>query len=101
MSNLTNDKRGFSLLEGLVLLVVVGMVGFAGYYVYDRSQDDATQANQTGTSSQTENSTGSSDDGTPEVNGSEDLDAAQQYVEATDVEASLSTSELDAALLDE
>lgn len=37
-----NTQRGFTLVEGLLIAIVVGIVGFAGYTVWSNQQDDET-----------------------------------------------------------
>ncbi len=34
MKTITNKQKGFSLVLGLLIIVLVGVVGFAGYYVW-------------------------------------------------------------------
>ena len=34
-------QRGFSLVEGLLIFIVIGAVGFGGWYVWDKNQDDS------------------------------------------------------------
>jgi hypothetical protein len=35
-----NNQKGFSAVEGLLILVIVGLIGFIGWYVWDKKQDD-------------------------------------------------------------
>lgn len=38
MVRLQNNQRGFSAVEAILLLVILGLVGFVGWYVYDSGQ---------------------------------------------------------------
>jgi len=41
------DQKGFTLVEGLIALVVILLVGGLGYYVYDRNSDDGKDTAKT------------------------------------------------------
>jgi len=58
-----NSQKGFAHLGIIILIVVLGVIGAAGYYVYNSSKDDkqTTQSTDTKTvSSATESSTAAS-----------------------------------------
>lgn len=35
-----NNQKGFTLIEGLLMLLVVSVIGFGGYYVWQNQQDE-------------------------------------------------------------
>lgn len=39
------DSRGFTLVEGLLLILVITVISFAGWYVWNNGQDDKTDDN--------------------------------------------------------
>lgn len=91
MSNSKLGQKGFSAVEGVIILVVVGLIGLVGWYVYttqSKQQDSQTSAP----------ATSQSEDKVPEVNSSGDLQAAEEFVNETDVDKALDTSEIDSAL---
>lgn len=42
-----NNQKGFSVVEGILILVVFGLVGFAGWYVYQNRAKSESKAQQT------------------------------------------------------
>jgi type II secretory pathway pseudopilin PulG len=38
------NQHGFSVVEGLVVLVIIGLVGLAGWYVWDKNKSDTNSA---------------------------------------------------------
>jgi len=75
-------QRGFSAVEVLVVLVIIGLLGGAGYYVYSQRSND-TKESATATDVQA----------APEINDAEDLDTAEAALDANDPE--LSSGDLD------
>ncbi len=83
------QSKGFSLVEVVLVVVVLGIIGFVGYRVAVAQLDNKT-ADQNA-AAQTSVSTNS----VPAIQTSEDLDAATQTLDSTDVESD------DSALLNE
>ncbi len=48
------NQKGFGLIEGLLILIVVLLVGFIGYYVWNSQKEADDTANQAASSVQTE-----------------------------------------------
>lgn len=44
------NTKGFTAIEGLLILVIVGIIGGAGYYVYKSQKDTEDTSNSTGNS---------------------------------------------------
>ncbi|HMT18489.1 MAG TPA: prepilin-type N-terminal cleavage/methylation domain-containing protein [Candidatus Saccharibacteria bacterium] len=42
-----NGQKGFTLVEGLLIALIVPVLGFAGYYVWSQNQDVETQQKET------------------------------------------------------
>ena len=42
-----NVQKGFSLVEGLLIILIISVVGFAGYYVWNENQDDEPEQTET------------------------------------------------------
>ena len=86
--NRLSSQKGFSAVEGLIILVVVAAIGAAGYMVYNRMQNSTPAP----TASQTEQTA-------PAVNDAKDLDTANKTLDATDIDATAADSaELDTEL---
>lgn len=71
-------RRGFSAVELILIVAVVGVIGGAGYYVFSRQSNESAKEDNT---SQT-----ASDD-VPEITSTEGLDAADQTLDDTDLDA--------------
>ena len=79
MNKLTTiGHRGFSVVEVLVIIAIVGVIGGAGFYVFSRQSDDSAKNDET--------SQVASDD-VPEITSAEGLDAADQTLDDTDLDA--------------
>ena len=90
MSNL-RLRHGFSAVEVVIVVAIVGLIAGAGYLVYSRQSDD--KAADTNTSQSTEE--------VPEIKSAEDLDTATQTVDETDVDTlDADLQELDSELAD-
>jgi len=91
MNNIS--KKGFSIVEALIVLVVVVLVGFLGWALYQNLQSD--QPNDE-TLTTTETSSGSS--AVPEVNNESDLRETEKFLNETDIDGDLDASAIDKAL---
>jgi prepilin-type N-terminal cleavage/methylation domain-containing protein len=91
---LRTNQSGFSAVEIVIVLVIVGAIGLVGYTVYNRQQDKATD----GTSQQSAEQSPTATDvqSAPEVKSTEDLDKAEAVLDATDP----GSSNTDAGMLD-
>ncbi|MBA2279048.1 hypothetical protein H0V99_01220 [Candidatus Saccharibacteria bacterium] len=83
---MNNKQSGFAAIEALVIVLVVGVLAFAGWKVYDSRNNSAPAT------------TASNSDSTPAVQKADDLDAANDYLNDQDIDSKLDTSEIDAAL---
>jgi Tfp pilus assembly protein PilV len=91
---LRKKQLGFSAVELLIILVVVALLGFAGYVVYNRMQN-----NKAASSSTTSQSTSSSDvKSAPAINSASDLDKASNILDQTDPNPSGDSATLDTQL---
>ncbi len=68
-----NNQTGFGIVEFFLSLVIVGLLGGAGYYVYDTNKSQQTAANNQQIASK--NSTKGSESA-PEIKKATDLDKA-------------------------
>jgi len=50
-----NNQKGFTVVEGLLILLILTVIGFAGYTVWNNNQDDSSDSNEA-TQSQSEDS---------------------------------------------
>lgn len=71
--DLPKKQQGFAILEGLLILVIVGLVAFVGYRIY--SMRNSINKQDTSTASQ-KTSAGQ----VPNINSSDDLSSAEQAV---------------------
>jgi Tfp pilus assembly protein PilV len=86
---LRKDQSGFSAVELLIIIVVVGLLGFAGYTAYNRMQDDKA-ASQSPTATDVKSA--------PAINSTSDLDAASAILDETDPSSSGDSTALEAEL---
>ena len=89
--SLKSNQSGFSVIEACVVLLVVGLIGFAGFTVYSNQQDKDTTLPtaadnfEKGTSDQQFNSTA-------------DLTAAEKTLDTTKVDNTSDSAQLDSQL---
>jgi len=50
-----NKQNGFTLVEGLLIVLILSVIGFAGYYVWSQNQDDETEQTETVQEEQVDN----------------------------------------------
>mgnify|MGYP000023421748 CR=1 FL=1 len=85
---MSRNQKGAGPIEIILILVAVGILAFVGWYVYKAGQggslNDGSGSNQSET--------------VPQVNQSSDLKEAEDFVNSSDVDKQLDTSELDASL---
>jgi len=87
------NQSGFSVVELVVVLVIVALLGAAGYVVYNRhanSKPAATAASQSATANDVPTA--------PEVNSSSELDQEQSVLDQTDISSSNDTAQLNSQL---
>ena len=81
-------ERGFSAVEGAVIILLVVAVATAGWFVASRMQkDDEKSLN---TAQQTSDTTKA-----PAINETEDLDTASSALDYTDLDTTSDTNDLD------
>lgn len=56
------NQKGFTLVEGLLIIVILFAVGFAGWFVWNKTNENDGYTQQTNVSSNTEQSEGGTDD---------------------------------------
>lgn len=78
------NTRGFSPVAVVLLIAVIALIGYAGWTVYNAQADKDAPAATT-----TQNEA---------IQNAEDLDAANDELNAQDIDAELDTSEIDDAL---
>lgn len=82
------NSRGFSALEGLLVIAVVVILGLVGYNVYNRqhkADDTATTASQPSTTSNGGSATASDvASGPSDIKSTSDLDKAAATLDQTD-----------------
>lgn len=85
------SQKGFSAVEFVIIALVVAVVGFVGYTVYDRQQNDKA-------ASTVESSQATDVPAAPEIKNTDDLQAAEAVLDQTDTSNSADSSELDKQL---
>ena len=85
---MNSNQKGFSAAHLLIGLVVVGLIGFAGWRVYDSQNSTNDQPA----------SVVQEEDSVPQVNSASDLNEMESYLNSQDIDKDLDTSELDEAL---
>lgn len=78
-------SRGFSLVEVVLVVAVVGLLAFGAWTLYqtEQQQDVVKQPQQTQSSQP------------PEINDSGDLEKAEDYLQESDVQEELDTTVID------
>jgi len=90
------SQEGFSVVEASIVVLVVGVLGFAGYMVYSRQQNNNKPAT-TSNSTQTAEESPTADVGSaPEIKTTGDLTKAEGILDQTDP----GSSDTDAGQLD-
>lgn len=84
-------ERGFTVVEGLLVLLLVAAIVAAGWFVFNRMKDKEDKGATTNTSQSASDAS--------EVNDTEDLDAVNKTLDDTNLDASSTdSSELDTEL---
>lgn len=85
MANKNNLQRGFTAFEAIIIVVVLLIIGFVGWKLYDNNQkkkaEDSSQVAEP-----------------PEIKNADDLETTESYLNQVDINKALNTSEIDAAL---
>lgn len=87
---MNSNQRGVGALEMVLLLVLVGLIGVVGWFVYKANNDNLGGGDYSDTSARQSD--------IPAVNSASDLKATEQYLNSQDLDKELNTSEIDAAL---
>ncbi len=86
------NQLGFSAVELIIVVVIVSLLGYAGFTVYSRQQDKkANDTNQVAEQSAVADDVPSA----PEVNSTEDLTTAQNTLNQTNLDDTSDSSRLD------
>lgn len=89
---LFKNSSGFSAVELLIVVAVVGVLGLAGYVVYNRQQvktaDSSYQNSQSNTASDVPSA--------PAINSTDDLTKAEKTLDTVSADDSQNDSQLDA-----
>lgn len=89
--SLLKNKSGFSVIELVVVVAVVGLVAFLGYTFYNKWQDNSVKS--------TEQSSVATDvPAAPKIETVDDLDAAESTLDGVQIENSDDSSQLDSEL---
>jgi type II secretory pathway pseudopilin PulG len=72
------NQSGFGLVEVILLLVIVGLIAFVGFRVWQANQDDFLGTDTTSNQQQ-------SNESAPQINDAEDLDKAEDTLNNTDI----------------
>ncbi len=90
---MSHKERGFSVIEGIIAVVVVAAIGVTGYFAYNRMQSASKTPSASDQAQKAVTPTA------PSVSKSTDLDKASQALDQTNVDASTTdATELDTQL---
>lgn len=84
------NQKGFSAVELFIIVLALAIVGFAGYMVYSRQQNNSASTSQSAEVTDVP--------AAPEINDAADLDAAEATLDKTDTRSTADSAELDAQL---
>lgn len=82
-----SKQNGFTPVEVVLVVVVVALLAFAGYRLWQAQQDGQPSTGTTTT-----------EEGAPEVNSADDLDEAEEFLNESDIDSELDTSDIDETL---
>lgn len=72
-------QKGFGVVEAILILVVVGLLAFVGWRLWEANQEDFLGTDSTSTSQTTSKEA-------PEINNASDLDKATKTLKDTDID---------------
>lgn len=88
MNKLRTSQKGFSLIEIVLVVAVLAIIGFLGWRMMS-AQQGATDTNSSKTDTEEK---------APVVNDDSDLKEAEDFLNDKDIDNTLNTDEIDAAL---
>ena len=88
MNKPTVKQSGFSVVEVIIVVAVLALIGFLGWRLMT-GQSESTKTSSNDNTQQTE---------APAVKSKDDLKDAEEYLSNKDIDNTLDTSEIDAAL---
>jgi Tfp pilus assembly protein PilV len=91
--NIRKSQSGFSPVEVLLAVVVIGLLGFGLFTVYNRQQEQTSTNNSPAVSQQK-----TASDTAPEINSTEDLTKAEKALDETTVDSASDNAQLDSQL---
>jgi len=86
------SKKGFTIVEVLIVVAILAVIGLLGWTYYNKFFGSDTGSQESSTNTTTSSTT------MPEVKSSSDLQKAADAVNAIDVDGSVDTSDISAAL---
>lgn len=89
---ISKNQLGFSVVELVVVLAIVGLLGFVGYKVYSQQQ---TKTADTPSQTTEQSATAKDVPSAPQIKTTEDLTKAEQTLDSTSVDGSNDSSQLD------
>lgn len=84
------ENRGFGAIEVILIVIIVGLLGVVGWYVYNQRTDQNAEQVQTTAQDSSESDS--------EITDANDLEQVESDLNKTDVDSDLDTSEIDSAL---
>jgi prepilin-type N-terminal cleavage/methylation domain-containing protein len=90
------NQKGFAIIELALVVIVVGVVAFAGYHLYSSRQSNSSKADvvaPAGTTAATTGSTNSAVTTVPPITNTSDLDSAAATLNQTDPSGSNSSDD--------
>lgn len=84
------ENKGFSVIELVIILVVVGLVGYMGYIFVSRQNSNANNQSAVATDVQ----------GAPQIKSTTDLTNAEKLLDSADLDQKTDNAELDSVLAD-
>ena len=91
------SQTGFSAVELIIVVTVAGVLGIAGFTVYNKQQDEKKAAGTSQAGNQQARSTDDEPEA-PEINSTGDLDKASAALDKTDTDSDSDSSQLDSEL---
>ncbi len=88
---MNKNNKGFSVVEIIIVLAVIAIIGLVGWNIFSRQATDSPTDTNASDSTSVEMTL-------PAVNSKDDLQAAEDAVNAIDIDESIDMGDIDASL---
>lgn len=101
MTSLKKNQRGFSALEGILLVLVIAAIGFVGWYVYKNRATSSTPAATTSSIASTKQETAVVNTPLPSGSSNSDLSSDLSNISSTSTQSNNDINAVNSGLNDQ